>query len=88
VSSLRRGHANLLCIVPILSYETGVTPLGIYVEIRLFCTVGSIEKKKKKKKKEQKESPRERLELSTYRLTAGRAANCAIQEMTILTRTR
>ena len=28
VSSLRRGHANLLCIVPILSYETGLTPLG------------------------------------------------------------
>ena len=27
VSSLRRGHANLLCIVPILSYETAVTPL-------------------------------------------------------------
>ena len=27
VSSLRRGHANLLCIVPILSYETVVTPL-------------------------------------------------------------
>ena len=26
VSSLRRGHANLLCIVPILSYVTGVTP--------------------------------------------------------------
>ena len=31
-----------------------------------------------------KKSPRERLELSTYRLTAGRAANCAIQEMTII----
>ena len=28
VSSLRRGHANLLCIVPILSYETAFTPLG------------------------------------------------------------
>ena len=27
VSSLRRGHANLLCIVPILSYETVFTPL-------------------------------------------------------------
>ena len=27
VSSLRRGHANLLCIVPILSYETAFTPL-------------------------------------------------------------
>ena len=27
MSSLRRGHANLLCIVPILSYETVVTPL-------------------------------------------------------------
>jgi hypothetical protein len=27
VSSLRRGHANLLCIVPILSYETGFTLL-------------------------------------------------------------
>ena len=27
MSSLRRGHANLLCIVPILSYETGFTPL-------------------------------------------------------------
>ena len=27
MSSLRRGHANLLCIVPILSYETAVTPL-------------------------------------------------------------
>jgi hypothetical protein len=27
VSSLRRGHANLLCIVPILSYETVLTPL-------------------------------------------------------------
>ena len=28
MSSLRRGHANLLCIVPILSYETGFTLLG------------------------------------------------------------
>ena len=27
MSSLRRGHANLLCIVPILSYETVLTPL-------------------------------------------------------------
>ena len=27
MSSLRRGHANLLCIVPILSYETVFTPL-------------------------------------------------------------
>ena len=27
-----------------------------------------------------KNAPRERLELSTYRLTAGRAADCAIQE--------
>jgi hypothetical protein len=33
----------------------------------------------------QKESLRERLELSTYRLTAGRAANCAIQETVMLT---
>ena len=29
MSSLRRGHANLLCIVPILSYETAFTPLGV-----------------------------------------------------------
>ena len=28
VSSLRRGHANILCIVPILSYETAFTPLN------------------------------------------------------------
>ena len=27
VSSLRRGHVHLLCIVPMLSYETGLTPL-------------------------------------------------------------
>jgi hypothetical protein len=31
VSSLRRGHANLLCIVPILSYETVLTPL-VYIK--------------------------------------------------------
>ena len=29
MSSLRRGHANLLCIVPILSYETAFTLLDI-----------------------------------------------------------
>ena len=29
VSSLRRGHANLLCIVPILSYETVFRPLTL-----------------------------------------------------------
>ena len=29
MSSLRRGHANLLCIVPILSYETVFTPLEV-----------------------------------------------------------
>ena len=37
MSSLRRGHANLLCIVPILSYETGFTPLeGQKVSDRLI----------------------------------------------------
>lgn len=29
----------------------------------------------------QKNAPRVRLELTTYRLTAGRAADCAIQEL-------
>ncbi len=28
VSSLRRGHANLLCIVPILVYVLGIRPAG------------------------------------------------------------
>ena len=41
MSSLRRGHANLLCIVPILSYETGVTPLEKYLQLHVcFCGCG------------------------------------------------
>jgi hypothetical protein len=83
VSSLRRGHANLLCIVPILSYETGVTPLENHSWIFFFSIHGDRIKIKKTKKK----SPRERLELSTLWLTATRAANCAIRELTRQTRT-
>ena len=35
----------------------------------------------KLKKTRSKNAPRVRLELTTYRLTAGRAADCAIQEL-------
>ena len=36
MSSLRRGHANLLCIVPILSYETAFTPLPVVSFLHKF----------------------------------------------------
>ena len=35
-----------------------------------------------------KKSPRVRLELTTYRLTAGRATDCAIQDLMILPETK
>lgn len=37
MSSLRRGHANLLCIVPILSYETVFTPLEVIQSSYISC---------------------------------------------------
>ena len=36
--------------------------------------------KKKQKQKQKQKAPEVRLELTTYRLTAGRATDCAIQE--------
>ena len=38
VSSLRRGHANLLCIVPILVY---VLPKQVHLAMENFCTENS-----------------------------------------------
>ena len=52
VSSLRRGHANLLCIVPILVYVTEVTSIpqapSLYILAQLsrkkqICTLRSIQ---------------------------------------------
>jgi hypothetical protein len=34
VSSLRRGHANLLCIVPILEY---VLPKQAHINLKISC---------------------------------------------------
>ena len=45
VSSLREGHANLLCIVPILTDVTEVTPnkpdLVVYIH-RIYVTLASM----------------------------------------------
>ena len=42
-------------------------------------TIGPLTRQPAQKGK--KKAPRVRLELTTYRLTAGRAADCAIQEL-------
>jgi hypothetical protein len=59
VSSLRRGHANLLCIVPILSYETGFNPLGRWV-LLLSLSKPELKKKKKKPKRQAKKKKKKK----------------------------
>ena len=60
VSSLRRGHANLLCIVPILSYETGFNPLETKMEPRCLSSKQTAKIQTKKRVFEP------RIELGTF----------------------
>ena len=43
VSSLRRGHANLLCIAPILTDDPRREPLYLIMAVARFSTAGACQ---------------------------------------------